>query len=570
MANYLDFKPASCKDCYKCLRSCPVKAIAVTNHQAKIIEDRCILCGTCTHVCPQNAKRVHSDKGSVLELLASGAKVVASVAPSFVSTFGVLDFSVMKLALCKLGFADAEETAVGANLVTKEYEKLLKTKTYKNFITSACPAVNSLIQMYYPKALSYLAAVDSPMIAHAKLLLHRDNTTKVVFIGPCIAKKKEAAESGIIAASLTFEDLTELFADKGIDLNEISRLPIDKPNREINQAKYYPISGGIIKSFKSLPSDYEYVSIDGAQKCMDILESIDSLSGMFLELNACDYACVNGPCSLMKNKTAIKANSDIRQYVVNDLIHLLTADKCVTPEINISTVYPRIKTKNLPVTDREIKEILAKTGKTKPEDELNCGACGYSSCREKAWAVANGFAELDMCLPYMRERAETMAFEILQNSPNGIIVLDNDLKIVEINNKARAILGIDFSDVKGSYFVDYANPTDFLLAAEGKTSVYRKKVYVSKTKVHIELTIIVQKEQRMLFGFMTDITEETDYDEKLEKVRNDTITATDELIMKQMRVAQEIASLLGESTAETKVALHNLKKALSESNKGDE
>ena len=216
MKEYLEFKKARCKDCYKCLRECPVKAIEVKNHQAQIIKERCILCGRCTVVCPQNAKIVHSEKDEVDALLLSGDNVVASIAPSFISSFRLQSFAQMEAVLLKLGFAFAEETAVGANAVTKEYARCIATGEYKNFITSACPALCRLIQEYHPDALKYLAPVDSPMIAHAKMLRQRFPGCKVIFIGPCIAKKREARESGLIAGVLTFEDLRRLMVERGL------------------------------------------------------------------------------------------------------------------------------------------------------------------------------------------------------------------------------------------------------------------------------------------------------------------------------------------------------------------
>ena len=556
--SYLDFKPASCKNCYKCLRECPVKAIRITNHQAKIIDERCILCGTCTGVCPQNAKIVHSESEVVENLLKSGDKIVASVAPSFVSSFGVNDFSVMQIALGKLGFAYSEETAVGANLVVEEYKKLLKEGKYKNFITSACPSVNRLIQEYYPNALPYLANVDSPMLAHAKLLKKQFPTAKIVFIGPCIAKKKEAAESGIIDAVLTYEDLKGLFEKNKINLTQTAKLSVSKQGVGENKAKFFPISRGIIKSFDELPLGYEYVAIDGVQKCMDILESVDTLNGMFLELNACDYACVKGPCSLTSAEGAIKANADIRKYATKGGDKWLAVDG---KGIDISQFYPRIKPLGNAFTEKDIKAVLAQTGKFKKEDELNCGACGYRTCREKAWAVLNGFAESDMCVPYMRERAETMSYEIIQNSPNGIIVVDFDLKIIEVSKKARELFGIS-GDVKGRDLVDFINPTEYLLASTGKKFFTHERLTIGEKIV--ELSVIVLAEQKVMFGMYTDITEQTNADKKLEKMRLDTIATTDEVIQKQMRVAQEIASLLGETTAESKVALLKLKAALLE------
>ena len=564
MVRYLDFKDARCKDCYKCLRECPVKAIKVVDHHAKIIESRCILCGHCTEVCPQNAKSVHSEREEVERLLADG-DVIASVAPSFVSSFGVQDFNVMRLALGRLGFADAEETSIGAREVTAQYEKLLEGGAFKNFITSCCPAVNTMIELYYPKALPYLAPVDTPMVAHAKMIRKRRPDAKVVFIGPCIAKKREARESGVVDGVLTFEDLAGMFADKGVVLEEIARLPV-REGGAANRAKYYPISRGVIKSFDHYIDGYEFVAVDGAQKCKEVLENIESLSGMFIEMNSCDSACVNGPCSLALKAGALKANADIRKYVQKDLQE--RASVPYTPEegIDFTCVRERKRTEDFIPTDRQIREILAKTGKTKPEDMLNCGACGYDTCMEKAWAVANGYANIEMCVPFMRERAESMSYEIIQTSPNGIVLLDNDLNILEINGKAKELLGIRDHDIKGKGIFHYFNPTDFVIAQSENKSIHNKKVFLEKTGSYIELTIIVLKDNKGTYAVMKDITQETKSEEQLDKVKLETLATTDEVIKKQMRVAQEIASLLGETTAETKVALLKLKKTL----QGDE
>lgn len=563
MAECLEFKKARCKNCYKCLRECPVKAIEVTNHQAKIIEDRCILCGRCTEVCPQNAKYVHSEKESVKALLASGEKIVASVAPSFVGSFGVGDFSVMKIALAKLGFRDAEETAVGANAVTERYAEDLKSGKYKNYITSACPAIDRMIQIYYPKALPYLANVDTPMIAHAKMLKKRRADAKVVFIGPCIAKKREGFESDVVDGVLTFEDLRDLFAEKGIDLDNIAKFDYGV-KEENNKARYYPINRGIIKSFQNFEKNYEYVSVDGVSRVMEVLENIDNLSGMFLEVNACEFGCVNGPCSLQEAGSALKRTAEVRRYANrNEGL----PEVVLKPEnLDFTKSFPRLRNKARPASEREIDAILRSTGKYKPEDELNCGACGYATCREKAWAVVNGYAPVDICLPYMRERAESMSYEIIQNSPNGIAIVDGDLKLVDINLKAMELWGIEERDVKGRDLVDFFNPTDFVIALSEGKNLTRKKVKIDKTNRFAEMTISLLKEHKIMFCIMKDITEGVNYDEKLRKMKLETVETTDEVIKKQMRVAQEIASLLGETTAETKVALLKLKKTL----KGEE
>lgn len=555
---YLDFTGSRCRDCYKCLRECPVKAIKFVDHEARIITDRCILCGKCTVVCPQNAKRVHSEIGDVEALLASGKPVIASVAPSFVSAFGVKDFAVMGIALGKLGFKMAEETAVGANIVTAEYEKLLETGEYKNFITSACPAINRMIQLYYPKALKYLAPVASPMVAHARLLKKRYPEAEIVFIGPCIAKKREGRESGLISAVLTFTELKTLFDEKGIDLNAIAAIPVNEDIK--NRSKYYPISRGIIKSFNRLPQNYEYVAVDGVKRSFDVLEDIDKLEGMFIEINCCEYACINGPATI-KNQGSLKANEDVRRYAQDSLKG--GEPGYIDPMgIDYAEGHPRISLGNVVPSERDIRAVLAKTGKFKPEDELNCGACGYPTCREKAIAVLNGNADLEMCIPYMRKRAESMSYEIIQNSPNGIIMMDYDLKISESNSLARKLLGINLDDPKGTYLYESINAAEFFQAVSGGKDVHRQKIYIEESKRYVDMNIILLPEHKTLFAVLKDVTDAVEYSKELDEVREKTLETTDAVIKKQMRVAQEIASLLGETTAETKVALLKLKNTL--------
>lgn len=571
MREYLEFKKARCKDCYKCLRECPVKAIEVRGHQAQIIRERCILCGRCTVVCPQNAKIVHSEKDEIDSLLLSNDKVVASVAPSFVSSFRLKNFSQMETVLYKLGFAYAEETAVGANAVTKEYAKCMASGKYPNFITSACPALCRLIQEYHPDALKYLAPVDSPMIAHAKILKKRFPGCKVIFIGPCIAKKREAKESGLISGVLTFEDLRRFMIERGItfpmpdaveEFEKYSCTGITGAN-SANRSKSYPVRRGIIHSFENRPEGYDYVAVDGPLNCVSTLENIDKVSGVFFEMNMCENACVSGPCSMIGEGEDVRATVDVRRYVREECAALpREREGDYAYDVNITSSYPRIDSRSMTPTEEQIQDILHKTGKFRPEDELNCGSCGYPTCREKAWAVFNGYADIDICLPYMRERAESMSYEIIHNSQEGIVVLDSEMNVVDINAKAKELLGISAVSLKGLPAVDFFNPTEFLIAQNSGRQYLRKKIFIGETKKYIELSISILKGNNALFGILKDITDEVHYNEKLGKMRMETLATTDDVIKKQMRVAQEIASLLGETTAETKVALLKLKKTL--------
>lgn len=569
---YLDFQKADCKNCYKCLRSCPVKAIDARDEQAKIIESRCILCGHCMLVCPQNAKSVHNDAQSIEQLLAKNKRVIASVAPAFVSSFGMRAFEPFRAALKALGFADAFETSEGAAAVTAEYKKLLQSGKYENFITSACPAVNRAIELYHHDVLKFLAPVDSPMIAHAKILKSRFPDCSVVFVGPCIAKKREAKESGVLAGALTFEELSALFQKHNISVedNSVAKGSEPKPERGCAcggskeaaacvapkngemRAKFYPISRGIIKSFDEFPAGYEYIAVDGVSRLDQALEDLRGVKGVFLEINACEGACVNGPCSIKRAGGSVEANVTVRGYTNSMPPDAVDDYPDIRAEHKAKTAGDRIPSED------EVRAVLASTGKTKPSDELNCGACGYSTCREKAWAVINGYAEVEMCVPYMREKAESMGNVIIEHSPNGIIVCNGDLKITEINRRAQSMLGI----ASPEYIFDCFDPSAVFKAAESGNSAYVEKQKLEKTGRYADINIVPLAKEKSVLVVLTDITDRVNYDDELDKVKRDTLAVTGTVIEKQMRVAQEIASLLGETTAETKVALLKLKDAM--------
>lgn len=580
---YLNFKEANCKNCYKCLHECPVKAITVIGDQARIKDELCVLCGHCSNVCRYSAKEVVDDTKAVKELIKSGSETAVSLAPAFVSSFHE-NFDAVVLALKKLGFTYVEETARGAHAVTAEYKDLLDSKKYKNLIASACPALVRLVQIYYPAALKYIAPVDSPMIAHAKMLKKERPTAKIIFIGPCIAKKREADESGAVDFVLTFEELSAMLAEKNITFNECvseceenryfssaantlqtqktsqtNNKDENKQDQIYNKAKYYPINRGIIKAFEGFCEGYEYISVDGMARAAEVLENIESLNGMFIEMHACEFSCINGPCALNKKSGGfIKATEKIRAYAGKGK----DKPRFNREKGNFKKEYLPIKDIRQMPAEYEIRAILESIGKFTPDDELNCGSCGYNTCRDKAIAVYNHMAEPEMCLPFMRERAETLSYDIIQNSPNGILAVDGKFCISEINEKAAVLLGTTRSHAKGELLEKFCNPTDFYLAMFDDTVTDNKKVYLDKTQSYVEMSIRRVKNQNTLFCIMKDITQDTDYKNKLSKIKSDTIVTTNEVIEKQMRVVQEIASLLGETAAETKIALIKLKETL--------
>ena len=566
---YLELKKVQCKDCYLCLRECPVKAISFADHRSQIIEDRCILCGRCMHVCPQDAKLVHTDLDKVRSMLSSGKKLIASVAPSFIPNLGLTNFEPLRQALKAVGFAEAEETARGAEWVTHEYARILKSGTMKNFITTACPSACRLVQEYFPQALPYLAPVASPMVAHARLLHAEHPDAEVVFIGPCLAKRREAAECGEIAAVLTFDELASLgLTYSQTDApNEVEASPnaaSDHAPDAVCKAKGYPVTDGIIKSFPQLPAGYHYMSVDGPKRAMEVLENIDNYEGVFIEINICPGGCINGPFSHLPKGGTTMAKLQMQQYQSLGIHSYPTIGPDEEAPVDFSYEFPRVLNRSRKATDKEIEEVLRRTGKVAPEDELNCGACGYRSCRGKAWAVLNGYADIEMCLPYMRKKAEAMAYDIVHNSPEGILLVDGELNVVDANITAMEMLDIPGSsqDFKPRPLKDFMPPLDFYLAYSQQKNMEVHKQFIVSTKRYVDITICYMKDQNLLFGQMKDVTEEVNYEKRLDRMRDETIETTDEVIMKQMRVAQEIASLLGETTAETKVALLNLKKIL--------
>lgn len=554
----LNFYKANCKNCYKCLRNCPVKAISFIGENAQVIDDKCILCGHCVAVCPQNAKDVESTYKQVEALIASGRKVIASVAPSFVSSFSGIERENLFSAIGQLGFYEVHDTAEGAALVTEEYDACLKSGKFKNLITTACPAVVNLVKYSYHDAIKYMAPVVSPMVAHGKLIKSRHPDAAVVFIGPCIAKKREAKENNCIETAITFEELAEWFEEKNIKPAEVEN--DGKYHPFYDKSLFYPVPRGIIKSFYGYSQNYDYIYVDGVDRCKEVLANIDNLSGALIEMSACENSCVNGPCSIKNKGGFIKANEEVRKFAKRNL----EPRSEVEGEVELQqTIQPIVEPIKMP-SELEIKSILAKIGKHAPEDELNCGACGYDTCRQKAVAVYNGLASLEMCLPYMKERAETMASGIIMSSPNGVIAVDNDLKITEINPIARELFGISDKDVKGKDLMHYMNPSEFILAMNGVEKIINRKVYIDKTDRYVALTIYNVEEHNMALCTAEDITKDEKYKQLIKKVQLDTAETTARVIEKQMSIVQEIASLLGETTAETKVALTKLKNAITD------
>ena len=553
MNKFLQLKKSNCKNCYKCIRNCPVKSIKFADGQANIIPDECILCGRCFVNCPQDAKQIRDDVPRVKEMIASGKKVIASVAPSFIAEFPLMDFAAMKSALLKLGFADAQETAIGATIVKTEYEKMIASGKHDVIISSCCHSVNALIQKYYPSVLPYLADVLSPMLAHCRVIKEENPGACAVFIGPCISKKEEAELYGECDVALTYEELEAWMNEAGVVPAGDSTEP-----DEGKRGRFFPIKGGIIKSMHTENTGFTYLAVDGVQNCIAAIKEIESgaLKNCFIEMNACEGACINGPAISHHHKPLLSGEVKVVAFAGDDEFR-------VAMPIDTFKNIPYIGTHEKIPGEAAIKEILAKMGKTSPEQELNCGSCGYDTCREKAIAVYQGKADLSMCLPFLKEKAETFSGYVINNTPNAIFVLDENLCVQQINKAGCALFNLKTpSDILGSPIVRLLNPADYLGVMTSGVPIKEKKHYLAEYKKYVAETIVYDHEYHIVFSIMRDITSEEERQSERSELCNKTVAITNEVIEKQMRVVQEIASLLGETTAETKIALTQLKDAL--------
>ena len=556
VANCLTLKKSNCKNCYKCIRHCPVKAIRFSGNQAHIIGNECILCGHCFVVCPQNAKEIVDGTEKARVLLQSGVPVVVSLAPSFIANYDGVGIESMRKALKKLGFFDVEETAIGATIVKTEYERMLREEERDIIITSCCHSVNLLIQKHFPSALEYLADVMSPMQAHCADIKKRMPNAKTVFIGPCVAKKDEAEHyEGLVDAVLTFEELTNWLKSERIELEkEVDDTPESR-------ARFFPTTGGILKTMAQNAPGYTYIALDGVENCIAALKDIESgkIHKCFIEMSACVGSCIGGPVMEKYHST-----SPIKDYVtVADYAGERDFDVAQPDSMHLKKHFSMIEKKLQAPSESEIMSVLRQMGTFKPSDELNCGSCGYNSCREKAIAIIQGKAEISMCLPYLKDKAESFSDTIVNNTPNGLIVLNENLEVQQINNAARKIMNIRAaSDVLGEPVVRILDPTVFMQVRNSGRTVRDQHTYLAEYKKYVEQTVVYAPDSRMLIGIMRDITDEEADREKKARINKQTVEVADSVVEKQMRIVQEIASLLGETAAETKIALTKLKESI--------
>lgn len=563
--SYISFTKANCKNCYKCLRSCPVKAIKFKNDQAEIVEDRCIACSHCLAICPQNARKIVSDIDIVKNAIKSGKKVVASIAPSFPGYFNIEPDKVIS-AMKYIGFSSVEETAIGAEIVTEEYKKYINEKQQNIYITTACPSIVFLVQQYYPDLTKYLIPIVSPMIAHGKLIKNEySKDSFVVFIGPCAAKKIESKvcdSTSVIDAVITFDELKLWIDESNIDMDTLADASVN--SYTLNAGRNYPMENGIISGIRETAANNHLAtfSVGGTDDCMEIFSSISNgdLNNVLIEANTCKNSCVGGPTMIKSEHGYYKRLMKVKEYISKEIRADSASIISIPSNMDFTRcISPKPIIRNAANED-EIIKILKDMGKYSIEDELNCGVCGYNTCREKAQAIYEGMAETMMCLHFMRTKAERLSNVIFENSTNCIMLINKELKIIEVNPSFEKTFMIKKDKIINKSVNSIMDDTDFLKVLATETNITGKKLYIPEYNAVFLENIVYLHKQGILLASMFNIMEEEKNKLELQKLKVTTLNAAQQVIEKQMRVAQEIASLLGETTAETKIVLTKLKK----------
>ncbi|VBB06240.1 pas fold [Lucifera butyrica] len=543
----------NCKDCHRCVRSCPVKAIGIERGHARLVEDKCILCGKCVVECPQHAKQVETQLDRVKGAIKEGRKVIMSLAPSFIGNFMEYRPEQLLAQIRSLGVAVIEETAIGAEVVSRYYRSFLNVGN-KTVISACCPVVVNLIEKYYPQLVDNLAPVVSPMAAHGKLIKQRHGADAfVVFAGPCIAKIAERDKHGAdMDAVITFEQLREWLKEAKAEV------PFEPVLDEAwDRSRYFPVPGGILKSFMHHDeTDTDVIAVDGIEKCMEVFNGLSQqeIAPRFIEALACAGGCVAGPVSGSFSCVPAK-KAKVVEFAKRSRA---SAPHVIPRECEFHFTHENKRVVAPEPDEAQIRAILNQTGKFTVADEKNCGACGYNSCREKAIAVYQGLAETEMCVPYMRSKAESFANIIVDNSLNAIIVVNDKMTIQEFNPAAERMFNKRKEMVKGTSLTEVIDCADFLTVAIAGRKIVGKRVEYPAYGLVTEQMIVPVYEHGLVLGVLTDVT---DYEKKAKEIQHmklETVEKATEIINKQMHVAQEIAGLLGETTAETKSALLEL------------
>lgn len=568
----IETKGPTCVSCTRCLRKCEVKAIQLMDNTAIINDEICILCGDCIDACPQDAKFYLSDASKVRNWLEGKRKMVLSLDPAYLGAFPGIEGGQIIAAFRQAGFLAVHETAEAAAVLTSKYAHLAenshKPDHQNNIITSSCPAVNSLVEIYYPDLLPNLAPLASPMIAHGRYLKKRYGAdTLVIYAGPCIARKGEAyapENEGAVDAVLTFAELERFMNRMGIDMKQMDESEPDNPDPAVN--KLYPTAGGIITALRCNEEfpDSRYMSfhISSISNCCNVLQELREgiYSNCVIEMSACPGGCVNGPAR-PADTSGYRCNLRLKQKTnrvsvpgeqVENFLKQTTVVSCYSD-----------KSPHFPTpSEEEIAAMLLTMGKKSKKYEMDCGACGYRTCRENAIAACQGRSSYDRCTHYLHQKASSLANLVMQATPNMVMIIGGDLTIQEFSASCEKKFHLTRAEAIGKDLMDIIDDTDYAWALENKQNLRNKVVELEGYDTFVQQNITYLKDEHALLVILIDVTaqkrrEDEEYLQKLEIVE-----IAQKIIDKQMMSAQMIAGLLGETTAETKVTLNKLCRSL--------
>jgi len=564
-------KETECQDCYKCVRRCPVKAIKVRDGHATVIPELCVACGRCVEVCPAKAKRVRDDLGRAKHLLEGNEKVYVSLAPSWVSEFKNISAQQIIHALRRLGFAGVSETALGAQLVSAAVAKSLDGMKKGVVISSACPTAADFICKYIPPFARTITQVMSPVMAHCQMLKENfGEEVKVVFIGPCISKKNESdRHPDILALSMTYPELKQWLQEEEINLKELVPAEDDVfvPSGA-EEGAMYPIEGGMIETVKACTSNdkvnYATVTgLDNLSRALDGLWPENVNVPVFLEVLACPGGCVHGPCTQHDSPGLLE-----RLRVLNG-VKIPTQPKERKIAADISGEFKETPVDETPISLRDIKEALRRIGKFTQEDELNCGGCGYETCKNFAKALITGNAEPSMCVSYLRKQAQKKANALLRCIPSGVVIVDKKLNIIECNRKFAATFGEDtlaaFDACPGLAGADLRRIVPFANLFESSlksgNDIRRDSFRVNRRLYNITVFNIEPRE--VAGAVIFDVTQ-------TEMRREQIAERARQVIEKNLTTVQEIACRLGEHMADTELLLRSIADDYADDNMFDE
>lgn len=561
----------NCQDCYKCVRRCPVKAIKIEDGSAMIVPDLCIACGTCYRVCPAKAKQARNDLTRAKHLVQSGKDVYVSLAPSWITEFEGVSREQMIAAIRRLGFRGVSETALGAEEVSANIAGLLDkaaneapqvSAANRLFISTACPAVVEYINKYVPERTANLTKLTSPLLAHCRLLktaLGKD--IEVIFIGPCIAKKIEAdRHPDLLSLSLSFTDLRQWLKDENIELKDIHTSVFDKfVMSKAEEGAAYPVEGGMIETLKPYEQSQKayLMQITGIENIKRELKNIreEALDRpIFIECLACEGGCVNGPCTSSK-----KSGLEKRVEILKESDFSGLAGKR-SPSVDITLDYASEAIVQPEHDETDIKRVLASIGKYSIEDEINCGGCGYNTCRNFAKALLDGKAEPEMCVSHMKQQAQRKANALLRCIPSPIVIANAKLSIMEYNDKFVETFWnedehadiYDQNNLHGADLRDFINFTNLFSASlDLEQDIHREHVRFND-KLFDVVVFNIDKKQ-IVGGIIEDVT-------NMEMKKEQIAEKAKEVIHKNLATVQQIACTLGEHMAETEVLLRSIAK----------